>query len=316
MRIKSQETIGELFIFSQVAIYGLYPVVINYSSKLMPPILFAGLSVLLASIFFFLVVAFQKNFHRIFKWESLKYILLVTLFIVVVPSIFIFTGTSMTSGVNTTILFQTEVVFTFLFVGIFSRSEKITTRRLIGAAIVLMGTATILYNGSFDLNLGDILIITGVAFYPFGNMAAKKALQLVPPAVILFVRSILGGLTLICFSFIFEDSSSLVLPSVQSYFPLIILNGIVIMFFSKILWYEGLKRIDLTKAVPIDMSFPAFSLLFLFLFTREVPTIYQWIGLILTLVGVGFVAYKSPPKFLERIIAVFVRKKDVIPPFE
>ncbi|MBA4336399.1 hypothetical protein C0416_01310 [bacterium] len=304
MRIKNQETIGELFIFSQVAIYGLYPVVINYSSKLMPPVLFAGLSILLASVFFFFAVVFQKNFKHIFRWEALKYILLVTLFIVVVPSIFIFTGTSMTSGVNTTILFQTEVIFTFLFVGIFSKSEKITARRLIGAGIVLLGTATILYNGTFDLNLGDILIIIGVAFYPFGNMAAKKALKLVPPTVILFVRSVLGGLTLVCFSLIFENSSSLVLPSVRDYFPLILLNGIVIMFFSKILWYQGLKRIDLTKAVPIDMSFPAFSLLFLFLFVGEVPTLYQWAGLILTLVGVGFVAYKVQ------------QKKDITPPFE
>ncbi len=311
MRIKSQETIGELFIFSQVAIYGLYPVVINHSSKLMPPVLFAGLSVLLASIFFFFVVAFQKNFHRIFKWESLKYILLVTLFIVIIPSIFIFTGTSMTSGVNTTILFQTEVIFTFLFVGIFSNSEKITLRRSIGATIVLLGTGIILYNGTFEVNLGDVLILTGVAFYPFGNMAAKKALQIVSPTVILFVRSLIGGLALVFFSLIFEDSSLLVLPSVQAHFPLILVNGIVIMFFSKILWYEGLKRVDLTKAIPIDMSFPAFSLLFLFLFVGEVPTIYQWLGLSLTIIGVIFVAYKGPMRFLEWVFSRFGKREEI-----
>lgn len=312
MRKISQETVGILFIISQVALYGLFPLVINTSVKLMPPILFAGLSITLASIFLFIYTVVTKNLSQIFNKKALLYMLGVTLLIIILPSIFIFLGTKVTSGINTTILLQTEVFFTFIFVGLFFH-EKITVKRVIGALIIVIGTTVILYNGTFVFNWGDLLIIAGVFFYPFGNMAAKKALQIVPSTVILFFRSFLGGISLIIISILFENSLYFIVPSIQNYILFIALNGVVIMFISKVLWYEGLKRIDITKAIPIAMSFPAFSILFLYIFVQEMPTIYQWSGLLLTMIGVGLVTYKPPPSMIEWLHSLF-KKKEVLPP--
>jgi O-acetylserine/cysteine efflux transporter len=279
----------------------------------MPPILFAGLSILLASIFLFIHTAITSSLRDIFNRKALPYIVAVTFLIIIIPSIFIFTGTKMTSGVNTTILLQTEVFFTFIFVALFFR-ENITLRRIIGALIIVIGTTIILYNGTFYLNWGDLLIILGVMFFPFGNMAAKKALAIVPSNVILLLRSFFGGIVLIIFSILVEDSAAEILPAVQNHIFYIAVNGIVIMYISKVLWYEGLKRIDISKAIPIAMSFPAFSLLFLYIFINEVPSVYQWIGIALTMLGVGFLTYKEAPSLLSWVGSLF-RKKEETPPF-
>jgi drug/metabolite transporter (DMT)-like permease len=311
---KRQERIGEMFILSQVALYGLFPVVINYSVKLIPPILYAGISSLVASAFLFIFVVYKKNLKQLFNKKALPYMLGVTLFIIIIPSIFIFTGTKMTSGVNTTILFQVEVLFTFIICGMFC-NEKITVQKMLGALVIVIGTILVVYNGTFVLNWGDLLIIIGVFFYPFGNIAAKKALRIVPPTVILFIRSFLGGLALVLFSLAFEKSFNQIVPSFHDYFLYIAINGIVIMFISKVLWYEGLRRIDITKAIPIDMSFPAFSLLFLFIFVQEIPNGYQFIGLIFTMLGVGFITLRRSSKILQFVRSFYRKKEEKIPPF-
>ncbi|MFA6918135.1 MAG: DMT family transporter, partial [Candidatus Gracilibacteria bacterium] len=199
--------------------------------------------------------------------------------------ILIFTGSSKTSGINTTILLQSEILFTFIIFGLFS-IEKITLKKTIGALIVLIGTFFIIYNGSNTVNYGDLLIIAGTFFYPIGNIFAKKALKIAPPSTILFIRSLLGGIVLISLSLIFENQSATIVK-ISNYWPLILLNGIFIYHLSKVLWYEGIKRIDISKAIPISVGgYPAFSLLFAILFLKEIPTIYQLVGFIAVAVGI------------------------------
>ena len=57
--------------------------------------------------------------------KALQYILAITVFIIIIPSLFIFKGGSLTSGINTSILLQSEIVFTFLIYSII-KYEKIT----------------------------------------------------------------------------------------------------------------------------------------------------------------------------------------------
>ena len=163
---------------------------------------------------------------------------------------------------------------------------------MVGALIVLAGTAFIVYNGKAGINSGDLLIIAGTFFYPIGNIFAKKALEIAPPSAILFIRSFLGGIVLISLSLAFEDQTD-VLGKISTYWPLILINGIFIYHISKILWYEGIKRIDISKAIPISVGgYPAFGLIFAILFLKEIPTIYQLVGFFVVLAGI-FVLMKK-----------------------
>lgn len=279
-------------ILGETLMYSLFPIIIAYSTKILPPILFAGLSTLVASITLFIFILFKRDLKSLKNKDTIKYTLGITLFIIIIPSILIFTGSSKTSGINTTILLQSEILFTFLIFGLFS-IEKITIRKTIGALLVLIGTFFIVYNGSTDINTGDLLIIAGTFFYPIGNFFAKKALKVGPPSTILFIRSFLGGIVLIAISLIFENQSTS-LEKLSNYWSLILLNGIFIYHLSKLLWYEGIKRIDISKAIPISVGgYLAFSLLFAILFLKEIPTVYQLIGFIAVIGGIFVLLKKS-----------------------
>ena len=89
---------GELLIICEVLVYAFFPIVVNYTTKLMPPILFAGLSTIIAGAALFTYILIKKQLSKIKNIQALKYIHAVTLFIIIIPSILIFTGTSKTSS--------------------------------------------------------------------------------------------------------------------------------------------------------------------------------------------------------------------------
>lgn len=292
MKKISQEKIGEIMVLGETLTYSLFPIIIAHSTKIMPPILFAGLSTLTASISLFIYLLLTHDLKSLKSKKTIKYTLGITLFIIIIPSILIFTGSSKTSGINTTILLQSEILFTLIIFGLFA-IEKITLRKIIGALVVLLGTLFIIYNGNKTINVGDLLIIAGTFFYPIGNIFAKKALKVGPPSTILFIRSLLGGIVLICLSLIFENQN-MILDKISNYWLLILLNGILVYHVSKILWYEGIKRIDVSKAIPIGVGgSPAFSLLFAIIFLKEIPTIYQLVGFIAVIGGIFILIWKS-----------------------
>ncbi|MFH1284113.1 MAG: DMT family transporter [Candidatus Peregrinibacteria bacterium] len=294
MKQLSREKSGEIMILCETLMYSLFPIIVAHSTKILPPILFAGLSTMTAAVSLFVFLLIGRKLKSLANKEMLKYTLGITLFIIIIPSILIFTGSSKTSGINTTILLQSEIVFTFIIFGLFA-IEKITLSRVLGAFIVLLGTVFIIYNGSREINTGDLLMIAGTFFYPIGNIFAKKALKVGDPSAILFVRSFLGGIVLIGVSLIFENQTS-TMNKISDHWPLILLSGVFIYHLSKILWYEGIKRIDISKATTISTGgYPAFSLLFAFLFLKEIPTIYQLIGFATIILGI-FVLIRKDKK--------------------
>lgn len=287
-----QEKLGEILILIEMLLFSIFPVLMNQTTKLMPPLLFAAVTTLLASFFFFLHLLYKKNLKEIFHKKALKYCIGVTFFIVIIPSILIFKGTKLTSSINTAILLQMEILFALPICAILLK-EKITKVRLISNLIITFGAILVLFNGNLQLNIGDLLIVAGTMIYPFGNILAKKALVMVSPITLLFIRSFVGGLVLLLISLIFEKSFSQILPSIQANFWAILASGILVMSISKVLWYEGLKRLDLTKATALAMSYPAVSLIIAIVFVGEKATIYQISGLAVMMVGIYLSLYKD-----------------------
>lgn len=289
---------GETFVYISIFFGALEPIAVNYSVKLIQPILFAGLYIFLCSILFLIYALFTKTFHEIFNKKAFKYILGVTAFIVVIPSIMIFIGSRMTSGINTALLLQIEVFFTLLICSAFYK-EKITSAKIISSILILTGAILILYNGKLNLNIGGLMIIAATIFYPFGNMCAKEALKLSSLAPILFLRSFLGGITLLAISFIFENSAPQLIPSIKIILFSAIILSILMVVVAKIFWYKGLKKLEIGKAITIATASPAISLIFAMIFLREIPTVYQIAGLIVIIFGVYLLSKKTKPETIS-----------------
>jgi len=282
---KQQEKIGVAFALTGAAMWGIFPVLVNRGTQNIPPIMFAAITTLLAACGSFIYAAIKGKLHELKNKKSYSSLLMVTLCIVIIPYILFFIGASKTSGINSSLLLLSEIIFTLLFTPLIG--EKTTSKKLIGATGVFIGAILILYNGTFSLNAGDLLIIFSTATYPIGNFYAKKALNDVSPAIILLVRFFLGGFFILFFALLVESQSNITQTILQNW-QIVLFTGLVLLGIGKVVWYEGLKRLDISKAISLSMTFPLFSLIVLIAFFNEIPSTYQWAGILVMTLGVYF----------------------------
>ena len=286
----NRETEGTILALFSAALWGVFPVVVNRGSHHIQPLFFAAVSTLLAAAGSLGYAAFKGKLIELKNRKSYADLCMITLCIVIIPYTLFFIGAGKTSGINTSLLLLSEIIFTLLFTPFIG--EKTTIEKLIGAFGVFCGAAFILYRGSFQLNTGDILVILSTATYPVGNFYAKKALALVSPSVILLVRFFLGGLFLLLLSVFMETPPAMGAVIVKNW-PLLLLTGLVFLGAGKIVWYEALDRLDISKAISLSMTFPLFSLIVLTGLYKETISPQQAVGIAVMMVGVFFSARRS-----------------------
>ncbi|MFH1564466.1 MAG: DMT family transporter [bacterium] len=284
------ETIGIILVLTGAALWGMFPVFVNRGAKIIPPLIFAACSAMIAAIGSFVYLIKQGKLFELKKRESYFSLAMITLCIVVIPYSLFFIGASKTSGVNSSMLLLAEIIFTLIFTPFIG--EKNTKYKILGAGGIFAGACFIMYNGTFTLNTGDILIILSTITYPIGNFYGKKVLNLISPSVILFVRFFFGGLFILTFSLMAERGINIG-QIIYNNWPLFIFNGLVLLGISKILWYESLKRIDISKAVSLGMTFPLFSLIILIVYFNEKISVYQGIGVAIMIIGVYYSIRRS-----------------------
>ncbi len=285
-----QENRGVILALASAAMWGVFPVMVNRGSHDIPPLTFAAISTLLAAIGSFFYTAFKGKLYELGKKEAYASLLMITLCIVVIPYVLLFIGSSRTSGINTSMLLLSEIIFTLIFTPLIG--EKTTTEKLIGASAIFVGALLIMYNGKLQLNIGDVMVILSTATYPVGNFYAKKALNQVSPSTILFVRFSLGGLIILPVAMNVEAPSN-VIGTILSNWHMLLVTGLILLGVGKIIWYEALSRLDISKAISLSMTFPLFSLIILIGIFREAISGYQWAGIAIMMLGVLFSIRRS-----------------------
>lgn len=288
--LAKQETQGVILALGSAALWGIFPVMVNRGSRNIPPLTFAAISTLLAALGSFFYTVFKGKLNELKKKEAYASLLMITLCIVIIPYVLLFIGSSKTSGINTSLLLLSEIIFTLVFTPLIG--EKTSAEKLIGASGVLIGGLLILYNGKFRLNIGDIMVIASTATYPVGNFYAKKVLNQVSPSTILFVRFSLGGLFIFPLAMVVETRSS-VFNIILVNWHMLLLTGLILLGVGKIVWYESLLRLDISKAISLSMTFPLFSLIILIGIFKEAVSHYQWIGIAIMMLGIFFSIRRS-----------------------
>lgn len=284
MSSKKQELIGTIFILLAAITWGAYPVVANEAVKIIPPLFFVGWSIFIASLFLLIYLAQQNKLNELKNKKVYFNLLMVTVCVVVIPQILFFIGVTKTSAVNASVLLLSELIFVLIFTPFIG--EKNTLYKYLGAFGILIGSFFIMYKGGLNLNAGDILIFFSTITYPVGNFFAKKSLNEVSPATVLFVRFLLGGIFIILFSFYFEKSFQFLNPLVD-HWKIFLLNGLVIFALSKMFFYEAMKRLDISKCVSLGLTFPLFSVLILVMMGQTIGG-RQLVGMAIIAVGVYF----------------------------
>lgn len=283
---KKPETLGVILVLIVAIFWGMFPIVVNKGSQHIPPLFFAAASIFMGAIAAAIVSLLKKDLRKILNKKALVWGVLVAFTMAAFPYGLMFIGARLTSGINTSALLLSEIIFTIIITPILG--EKPTLYKTFGGLLVLFGAFVILFKGG-TLNIGDLLIIVSTALLPFGNYCGKRALHYISAENLLIIRYFIGGLVLFIMSVSMEDSTEII-PSIINYWPYIALNGVLLLGLVNILWYEGLKRLQVSKAVFLLMTYPIFSLLFLSVFYDEKPNIFQMVGVSIIVLGAYFTA--------------------------
>lgn len=269
----------------ETILWATFPLFLVGSATILSPVFFAGASNIAAGLFLFLGLLLFHRKSLYFPKKALypAFMGVVFVFFLFYPLIFI-AGQNIPAG-NTAILSQAEVLFSFLFFGLLGL-EKITIKRILGAAIMLLGTTVIMSDGfTWEWNIWNFLVIFATAIAPLANYYQKATVKVMSPIGYTAYRSLFAGIVLVLVSSFFETPLHEISLSREAIF-LIITNGIFAFGISKWFWLEGIHRVGVTKAISYNTATPALTLVFAFFLFREIPTIEQLIGLGTVIIGV------------------------------
>lgn len=291
------ERIGIVSVLASAVAWGLFPVLIHLGVQSISPL---ALLISTYVVAFAGAIVYGLYVGSLSELRQVKYygrLILIAVLIIIIPSTLFYLGARHSSGVNTSMLTLTEIVFTVLFAKFFG--EQLTLNKIIGAAGVLVGAILLSYQPGGSFLWGDLLIALSTITYPAGNYMQKKILNHISPASLLVGRIGLSIPVLWFMYFIFDQQPTHWLGVMQQHWLLISVIGLITMCAAKIFWFYSLKYLEVTKAISLVMTFPLFSLLFLWLLgSKESISYQQFWGIITMVVGVYF-AIRRPSTSIQ-----------------
>jgi drug/metabolite transporter (DMT)-like permease len=287
-----QERQGEFFILLQALLWSLFPVITILSYGFLPPLISFGWSTLFAALFFGGVLTLRHRWGEIRDRSSLRDILWATLFLGILYYGLVFFGLRYTSAGNASLIAATEMCFSFIFFHVW-RKDFISPKHILGAIFMLIGVFIVLYPNTTKLHLGDLLILMATMIAPFGNYFQQRARERVSSEMILFVRSAVSTPIVLILACLLRERFSI--TDLKSSAALILINGLLLMGFSKILWVEGIHRISVTKSNALASIAPPLTLLFAWLILHNTPTLFQLLSVVPILFGMALLSMNKRP---------------------
>lgn len=270
-------------VFSSI-IYGLFYVLLDFTADFNASANFMVDIVVVAIFILGIISAVKGTIHEFWKLIREKELYYIVFFVVVLPFILLSIAAYHTSGLNIAIILLSELVFAYLL-SLWS-GEKSSLYQSFSSLMILFGSAFVVYKPGFVINPWDCLVLISGLFFAFGNFHAKKIVSNYAYEAVLFTRFVISLPFLVLSAILFENRVYIV-PDFN-YILAVLVSGVFVMTFSKYLWYYALSKLDFLPATAASMSYPAFTLIFTYLFRDEFPMVNQVIGLILCMVGLLF----------------------------
>ena len=192
-----------------------------------------------------------------------------------------------TTPANSSILNQTEVLYSLLLTYIFL-GERPTAKQIVGTIMILAGVIFILMEANkFNFQMkGDLLVICTTWMFQVGHILAKK----LPPnltehfitaarAFYAFIFTI--PLTYLLTFFDINPTMSLCWQTLIS----ILFMGVAFYIYGNYLWYIAIRSMDLSKATALMLTYPVFTYMLSAIFGYDKITILKTLGIIFALGG-------------------------------
>jgi drug/metabolite transporter (DMT)-like permease len=194
------------------------------------------------------------------------------------------------SVVNAVIIGHMQPVFIVLF-GIFIlKSDKLTYFDYIGISIMILsgifvttGTLENLMNFNFG-TIGDLFVLSAAIAWATTAIVTRKYVKHLNTGVLAFYRFSIAAVVLSIFLIVNNRFF------IANYYQVAV--GIIIGI-GTILYYESLTRIKAAQTSALELSTPVFAAVLAYFILSEVPTIMQFVGVGLLLLGLYFISRRE-----------------------
>ncbi len=287
---KNKEHQGEIYIISSALIWGFFPVLTVLSYQKISPLMSLALSTFVSIFLFGLMVWKKGTFYQLKDKQALQDIFIMTLLIGVVFYTLYYLGLKYTSAGNAAIIASVETLFSYLFFNVW-HEESISTNHIGGAISMLIGAVILLWPNFQSFKLGDILVLLATVVAPFGNFYQRRARVRVNSEVVWLVRSLIATPILLVIAYLFGEK--LYFSEILAVWPLLLINGLLVMGLSKIFWLEAIHRINVTKANALSSICIVVTLVFGWLLLDQKPTGLQLVAIVPMALGLWLLSRQT-----------------------
>lgn len=191
---------------------------------------------------------------------------------------------SYTTPANAAIMAQVEVLYSAALCA-WLLGERPNRRQIMAGLLVLSGTGLIL-SGDFSSPRwrGDLVILATPWLYQISHIAAKR----LPPeldALTLSGGRVFYGLLAMSPFCLWAATRGARWSWTPEALVCVLLQGVLMSSTNFVLWYLAIRRMDLSKATIIMLSYPALTVAFSWLLGRESVGPVQAAGLAVTMSG-------------------------------
>lgn len=278
---------GIIFVIITILIAGALPIIIKYGTGLINPLFFAAFSSLIAGIFLFKIAVLKGNWKILIDKRYFFFFLIIGFFGITLSNICFFFGVTLTSGINSSILLQIEPLYA-IFIGYILLNEKITRKQIFFTVIIMLGTLVVIYRERFIFNWGDLLVLLTPLCWQIAHFLSKRLMtnhQEITPMLIATARTLYGGVFLFVLSSL-KGMNQYDKLGVKAVLWILLFQGIIGFALHYSIWYEAIKRLNLSKATTLVSVYPTFSIALARFILKEVPNLYQITGFAIIILGI------------------------------
>jgi len=278
----SEKRKGELFIGSDVFFGGLFPILVVFTFARLSSANSLAWSALIAALVFACVMLYRGTWRELKNPLLWKYGFLIAMLVGVLFYGLYFGALAYTTPGNVAIINLFQVFTTFLFFNVV-RKEPLSRGYEVGATLMVLGALIVLGRDWSGLNVGDVLVLASTLTIPIGNYYQQVARTIASSESIMFLRSTISAAAI--FGFVYIAGVAAPREDVLASLPFLVLNGVLFLGLSKMLWIEGIHRMSVTKATALVSLSPLLTLFFAWLFLHQAPNVWQLASLVPLILG-------------------------------
>jgi drug/metabolite transporter (DMT)-like permease len=304
-----QERLGLLFAALCAANGAFVPAFAKLTTDRGDPFFVAAATTLFAGVFAAIVLGLRGDLGSLVRRGTGPRLFIVGALGTACAFLLFFYGARRTTAIEAVLCLQIEPAYSLLLSWIFL-GHRPTLRRVTAIGVLLLGIALAVGGRGVSPSAGVWALLITPLCWQVSHLIVLRRLPGVSPHVLTGARYVDGGLLLALLWVASGGAATLpAAADLASLLPLLALQGIILSYVGTLLWYQAITRLDLVRSTAIVVpSIPLLSLGASFLLLGEVPTAYQWAGLLLTATGV--VAFVTAPHVVAQPAATVIPSAD------